>query len=213
MVGSITEHRVEMIETFLNSIFSLTGDWTTTIILGTLSTRTLLITPLQTSIRFRHSRYRKIKPLIDSWDSSLCDKREIQNAKKSLYKNHNCSPLGTLGRSALQFPVFLGISWSIKNIIDCNNHSTPFLWIDNLSLVDPSLILPITLGGIHLLNLQNYNYFDSTKQPSKFRILGNIVAFSMIPLSSYVPTGILLYWITSALHALVSNIISSILIR
>lgn len=194
-----------MFEMYLNSLQTLTGDWTLSIILGTLSTRTLLITPLQVTVRSRIKRYESIKPLIVSCDSSLLQLKQKKSFRKEIYKNYNCSPLKTIGISLLQFPVFLGMSYSIQNIL-CNTHSSTFLWINDLSLVDPSYILPITLGGIHLLNLSTYNTLVSSRSS---KILGTILSFSIIPISSFVPTGILLYWITSALHALVSNVISN----
>lgn len=190
---------------YLNSLQTLTGDWTLSIILGTLSTRTLLITPLQVAVRSRIKRYESIKPLIVSCDSSLIQLKQKKTFRKEIYKNYNCSPLKTIGLSLLQLPVFLGMSYSIQNILS-NTHSSTFLWINDLSLVDPSYILPITLGGMHLLNLSTYNTLVSSRSS---KILGTILSFSMIPISSFVPTGILLYWITSALHALVSNVISN----
>ena len=194
-----------MFEIYFNSIQSLTGDWTWTVILGTLSMRTLLITPLQISVRSRIKRYESIKPLMSSWTSSHIKQSKKDVFKREIYQKYNCSPLKTIGLSLAQLPVFIGMSYSIHNIMS-NTHSPTFLWINDPSLMDPSHILPIALGGIHLLNFSTYNTLVSSRYS---KILGPIVSFSMIPISTFVPTGILLYWITSALHALVTNIIQS----
>ena len=200
-----------MFENYLHSINALTGDLTWTIVLGTLSVRSALITPIQIIVRHRINRYEMIKPMIESWNS-IKDKNQLSLRRRELFQKYNCSALGTIGRSLIQLPIFLTMSWSIKNILESSDTSKPFLWLDSLSQVDSSLILPITLCGIHLLNLQNYNYFEIKQSIAPFKFLGSILAFSMIPISSFVPTGIILYWITSSAHSLISNIFLSVFI-
>lgn len=188
-----------MFDLYLTLLHNLCGDWPLSIILGTLSSRTLLITPIQLTVRSRIKRYDAIKPLIASCNASMIKENNKMTLRRELYEKYNCSPLKTIGLSLLQLPVFVGMSLSIHSILS-KSQSSSFLWINDLCLADPSHILPITLGGIHLLNLSTHNTGKST------RVLGTILAFSMIPISSFVPTGIILYWITSALHALVTNI-------
>jgi membrane protein insertase Oxa1/YidC/SpoIIIJ len=176
-----------------------------TIILGTLSARTVFITPLQLAIRSRLRRYESIQPLLQSVTAShslpLAKKR---NLRKDLYYKYNCSPIKTLGISVAQLPLFVGMSYSIQQILS-NTTNTEFLWLENLSVSDPSSILPLSLSAIHLINISSFNPLSSKAS----KRLGYFISLLMIPISTYVPSGILLYWITSAVHGFVTNIISS----
>jgi membrane protein insertase Oxa1/YidC/SpoIIIJ len=193
-----------MLEIYFETIYSVTSDWPMTIILGTLSARTLLITPLQLAIKSRLRRYESIQPILQSVTAShSLSLAKKSNLRKDLYLNYNCSPLKTIGIAGAQLPLFVGMSYSIQQILS-NTTNTEFLWLQNLAVSDPSFILPIMLSATHLVNVSAFNPLSSRAS----KRLGYFISLAMIPISAYIPSGILLYWITSAFHAFATNVFS-----
>ncbi|KAH8821284.1 60Kd inner membrane protein-domain-containing protein [Xylogone sp. PMI_703] len=74
------------------------------------------------------------------------------------------------------------------------------LWFQNLLLPDPQLILPFALSGVILLNLSGTGGNQSRwrrRLTNSFRIL----ALAIGPLTLQLPSGMLLYWISSTSFA------------
>lgn len=84
------------------------------------------------------------------------------------------------------------------------------LWFPDLLVPDPLLILPFALSGTMFFNI----YYQSTlakgttesKWQARIQNILKIVALAVGPLTLNVPSGILLFWISSSLCAVGSNI-------
>ncbi len=79
-------------------------------------------------------------------------------------------------------------------------------WFPDLFVPDPLLILPFVLSGSMFLNIYYYSTLSQAGLESKWqRRIENIykcLALAIGPLTLSVPTGILIYWISSSLCAL-----------
>lgn len=83
------------------------------------------------------------------------------------------------------------------------------LWFPDLLVPDPLLILPFVLSGAMFLNI----YYQSIlakgaielKWQTRIRNIFKIMALAVGPLTLQVPSGILVYWISSSLCAVGSN--------
>lgn len=81
------------------------------------------------------------------------------------------------------------------------------LWFPDLLVPDPSLILPATLSMIIFFNASEFGRTSARAgvAPSRAFIIGSralkLVALAAFPLTLSIPSGILVYWISSALSA------------
>ncbi len=77
-----------------------------------------------------------------------------------------------------------------------------FLWIPDLCVPETTLILPLTVGLAHLVNLEvSMSRVANPTPPTRMRrYMTNflrLVAVAMVPISFLVPSAISLYWATS----------------
>lgn len=83
------------------------------------------------------------------------------------------------------------------------------LWFPDLLVPDPLLILPFALSGAMFLNIYYMSILTKGATESKWQTriqnIFKIMALAVGPLTLEVPSGILLYWISSSLCALGSN--------
>ncbi|XP_063217023.1 cytochrome c oxidase assembly protein COX18, mitochondrial isoform X2 [Bacillus rossius redtenbacheri] len=83
------------------------------------------------------------------------------------------------------------------------------LWFPNLTMVDSSLILPVTFGLVNLIiiELQERSRVKKTTKFQKyvtnfFRVLSVV----MVPIAAGVPSCLCLYWVTSSVTGLAHNL-------
>ena len=90
--------------------------------------------------------------------------------------------------------------------------SEGFGWIPDLTAADSTMILPVLVGTAFLLNIElSVNKYDRKVAPPKmaqyFTNALRVFSVAMIPLASMVPSGLALYWATSASAGLAVNLI------
>ncbi|XP_044753625.1 cytochrome c oxidase assembly protein COX18, mitochondrial [Coccinella septempunctata] len=141
---------------------------------------------------------------------------------KKLIIRDNCHPFKTSILLWVQIPLWISVSMSLRNliymqpvknisaeIISNQLSSQGFCWIQNLTEVDSTYILPITFGLINL-SLIELATMSKVTVPSKLqKIMTNIFrgfTVLMIPISASVPSGLVLYWTTSSMFGLVQNL-------
>lgn len=83
------------------------------------------------------------------------------------------------------------------------------LWFPNLLVPDPLLILPFALSGAIFLNIYYQSILAKRATESKWQAriqnIFKIMALAVGPLTLQVPSGILIYWISSSLCAVAST--------
>jgi membrane protein insertase Oxa1/YidC/SpoIIIJ len=159
--------------------------WGLAIISGTLLFRTVGTLPLAIKERKRLLRYTKILPLMKSWENTLknvpkvvvgketrrldpdrVELRMLSSRQQFLYGKFDCNPYKGLALPLIQFPLFLSMTYTIRNISGAKflwfdppvnavkgMESEGFLFIEDLSQADPTLILPILVTASHLWNV------------------------------------------------------------
>lgn len=75
------------------------------------------------------------------------------------------------------------------------------LWFQNLLVPDPQLILPFMLSGVIFLNLSGTARVNQSRWQKRLTTSLKIVALAIGPLTLQIPSGMLLYWISSTSFA------------
>lgn len=149
--------------------------------------------------------------------------RSLDKQLTKLILRDNCHPMKTSVVLWAQIPFWICQSFAIRNLlslypdplsIDAHIIFTSlsvggFGWIPNLTEVDASYILPVTLGLVNLTIIE-ISSMTRTTPPGKIQkcVTWLFRGFSivMIPIAASVPSCLTLYWTTSSLAALSQNL-------
>jgi len=173
----------------LNKFYEFTHNWGIAIILFVVLVRIILF-PL--TYRGMASMYKmkilapKMKELKDKYGK---DPRKFQMKTMELYKKEKVNPLGGCLPMLLQIPIFFSIYRVLVNAIELKGAG--FLWIHDLSAMDPYFILPVLMGiTMYAHQVITPNNFTDPMQEKIFKFLPLIFTFFMATFSA----GLVLYW-------------------
>ncbi|QEW08429.1 membrane protein insertase YidC [Nitrincola iocasae] len=124
------------------------------------------------------------------------DRQKMSQEMMKLYKKEKINPLGGCLPIVAQMPVFISLYWVLMESVELR-HAPFFLYIQDLSVMDPYFILPI-LMGITMFLQQKLNPTPPDPMQAKImKMLPIIFTFFFL----WFPAGLVLYW-------LVNNILS-----
>lgn len=173
----------------------LVGNWGVAIILLTVVVKAAFFKLSATSYRSM-ANMRRVTPQIQRLREQYGDDRQkMSQEMMALYKKEKINPLGGCLPILVQMPVFISLYWCLFESVQLRH--APFLWINDLSVMDPYFILPI-LMGVSMFIQMSLN--PTPPDPIQARVM------KMMPLIFTVfflwfPAGLVLYW-------LVNNILS-----
>ncbi|KAI8921163.1 60Kd inner membrane protein-domain-containing protein [Powellomyces hirtus] len=213
--------------------------WWLTIITCTVAMRAACTFPLAIQQRKRMERLASLTPLLSAWEQTyrqqlMRNRREMspvamknlqymyKEKASELYKVYNCHPLKTLLLPWVQIPLWVTVSLALRNMA---SFPAPFLstpdspvegfttggtsWFVDLATPDPTLLFPLSIGFLHLINIElnrsmmrRAGRTDNLMLTSFFRSLGILI----IPVATQVPMALNLYWATSAAFSVCQNI-------
>lgn len=127
---------------------------------------------------------------------------------EAIYKQHNnCKPWKLFANIGVQAPVFVSCFFGVKDLARTHPDFAQggFLWARDLSVCDPTHILPALASVTLLAALEcNMRARRSTMDPVHFRMqigIQRIICFSMVPMliGLKYPAGVFIYWISNNL--------------
>jgi YidC/Oxa1 family membrane protein insertase len=124
------------------------------------------------------------------------DRQQFSQAMMELYKKEGANPLGGCFPILLQMPVFLALYWTLMESVELRQ-APFFLWINDLSAMDPYFILPILMGISMFLTQRMQPEPPDPVQAKVFKFMPIMFTFFFL----WFPSGLVLYW-------LVNNILS-----
>ena len=173
----------------LYKFYEWTKNWGIAIILFVVLVR-LILFPL--TYRGMASMYKmkilapKMKELKDKYGK---DPRKFQIKTMELYKKEKVNPLGGCLPMLLQIPIFFSIYRVLVNAVELKGAS--FLWVSDLSQMDPYFILPVLMGvTMYAHQVITPNNFTDPMQEKVFKFLPLIFTFFMATFAA----GLVLYW-------------------
>lgn len=178
----------------LNYIYSLVGHWGWTIIITTILIK-LVLYPLAHKGMVSMMRLKDLAPKIkEIQEKYKGDPQKASMHMMELYKKHGANPMGGCLPIILQIPVFFAIYRVLTNAIELKGAG--FLWVNDLSLMDPFFILPILMGAtMYLQQKITPNTIQDETQRKIFQYLPVIFTFFFL----WFPAGLTLYWFVNNL--------------
>ncbi len=176
---------------YMSWLNSLVGNWGLAIILLTLTVKLLLFKLSETSYKSM-ARMRKLTPRLKALKERYGDDRQRMNqAMMELYKEEKVNPMGGCLPMVIQVPIFLALYWSLLENVELRQAT--FLWIRDLSAMDPYYILPILMGASMLIQ-QKLNPAPTDPMQAKVMMALPLV-FSVF--FAFFPAGLVLYWVAN----------------
>ncbi|ETX12166.1 insertase [Marinomonas ushuaiensis DSM 15871] len=174
----------------LTIIQSVVINWGVAIILIVVCVKAIFFKLSAASYRSM-AKMRKFGPEIAKLKEQYGDDRQkMSQEMMSLYKKEKINPLGGCLPILVQMPVFLSLYWVLMESVELR-HAPFFLWINDLSSMDPYFVLPI-LMGVSMFGQQMLN--PTPPDPMQARIMKIMpIAFTFFFL--WFPAGLVLYWV------------------
>lgn len=180
----------------LTMIHGMVGNWGLAIIGLTIVVKMLLY-PLSAASFRSMAKMRKLQPeMMRLKERYGDDQQKFSQAMMDLYKKEGANPLGGCLPILLQMPVFLALYWTLMESVELRQ-APFFLWIHDLSAMDPYFILPILMGVSMFLTQRMQPEPPDPIQARVFKFMPIIFTFFFL----WFPSGLVLYW-------LVNNILS-----
>ena len=178
----------------LTHIHSLVGNWGVAIILLTVLIKAAFFKLSATSYRSM-ANMRRVQPKMqDIREQYADDKQKQSHAMMELYKKEKINPMGGCLPILVQMPVFIALYWVLMESVELR-HAPFFLWIHDLSVMDPYFVLPLMMGA-SMWFMQKLN--PPPPDPMQAKIMQWLpIVFTFFFL--WFPSGLVLYWVVNNL--------------
>jgi YidC/Oxa1 family membrane protein insertase len=179
-------------------LYGIFGNWGWAIIALTLIIR-LVLYPLTYKGMLSMQKMKDLAPKIkDIQAKHKGDPQRMNAAVMETYKKHGANPLGGCLPLLMQIPVFFAIYRVLLNAVELQG-APWILWIDDLSRMDPTFILPVLMGAsMYYQQKLTPNNFTDPMQQKVFQFLPIIFTFFFITF----PSGLVLYWFVNNLFSI-----------
>lgn len=138
---------------------------------------------------------RRIMPKVQQLKESYGDdKVKLQKATMELYKKEKINPFGGCLPLLVQMPVFIALYWMLMRSVELR-HAPFFLWIDDLSAMDPFFILPLLMGASMYLQT---SLSPAPNDPMQAKVM-KFMPVIMTVFFLWFPAGLVLYWLVNSL--------------
>ncbi|KAM9740674.1 cytochrome c oxidase assembly protein COX18, mitochondrial isoform 1-T2 [Menidia menidia] len=201
--------------------------WWVSIMAATLAVRTAVTLPLAAYQLLILSKVEALQPEISDlakrlryevsvrakergWTQNQSRARFRQNLRRlvaQLYVRENCHPMKASLLVWVQLPLWVSLSLALRNLsspqseVQADLAVGGALWFCDLTLPDPTWILPVGLGLSNLLILEIFSLQRPVRTRVQKLVLNGIRGLSvlMIPIAATVPSSMALYWFWSSL--------------
>jgi YidC/Oxa1 family membrane protein insertase len=174
----------------------LVGNWGVAIILLTVCVKVLLY-PLTAKSMQSMNEMRKLQPEIEKLKAKHGNDREKLNlATMQLYQQHKVNPLGGCLPMLIQLPIWFALYATLQTSVEL--YREPFLWLKDLTQLDPYYVLPILMGA-SMFATQKLSPQPADNAQAKMLLYFMPALFTLMMLK--LPSGLTLY-------ILVNNVLS-----
>ncbi|MDH5433117.1 MAG: membrane protein insertase YidC [Gammaproteobacteria bacterium] len=178
-------------------------NWGVAIILVTVVIKMLLY-PLARSQYRSFAKMRILQPKLQSMKERYGDDKQQMSIKMmELYRKEKVNPLGGCFPLLIQMPVFIALYWVLMESVELR-HAPFILWIEDMSVKDPYLVLPLLMGASMYL-MQKMQPTSPTMDPMQQKILQMMPVF-MTVFFIFFPAGLVLYWLFNNLISIAQQI-------
>ena len=151
--------------------------------------------PLSAKAYVSMGKMRELQPKMQQLQEKHGDNRQAMSQElMQLYQKEGVNPLGGCLPMLLQMPFFLAFYWVLIETVELR-HSPFFLWIDDLSAMDPYFILPI-LNGAGMYLSQKLTPTPPNADPMQAQMM-KLFPLMFAVLFAWFPSGLVLYWLVN----------------
>lgn len=181
----------------LNTFFAWTHNYGVAIILVTIMMKLILFWPAHASFKSSR-RMQALQPKIEELKTRYKNNPQQQQAETlRLYKEHKVNPLSGCLLILPQIPIFVAL-YSILNTAAELQGQPFFLWIHDLSKMDPYYVLPV-LNGATMFLQQKMTPVADPQQAKIMLIMPVVFTFMFVSM----PSGVVLYWVVQSLLSII----------
>ena len=168
------------------------ANWGVAIILLTFIIKAIFFKLSATSYRSM-AKMRKVAPEMQRIkEQHKNDRQKAQMETMKLFQREKINPLGGCLPMLVQMPVFISLYYVLLESVELRQ-APFFLWINDLSVMDPYFVLPILMGASMFLQTR---LNPTPADPMQAQVMKWMpVAFSVFML--WFPAGLVLYWLTN----------------
>lgn len=176
----------------LKFIHNFVGNWGLAIIGLTIFVK-LVFYKLSKASYISMAKMKKLQPkLAELKERYGEDKQRFSQEMMKLYKTEKVNPLGGCLPLLIQMPVFIALYWVLMESVELR-HSPFYLWIEDLSRMDPYFVLPILYGISQWITMKFSPQPADPMQAKVMQMLPFIFTFMFL----WFPSGLVLYWLTN----------------
>lgn len=168
------------------------GNWGVAIILLTLVIKLLFFKLSATSYRSM-AKMRKVAPEMQRIrEQYKTDRQKQQMETMKLFQREKINPLGGCLPMLIQMPVFIALYYVLLESVELRQ-APFFLWINDLSVMDPYFVLPLLMGASMFVQSR---LNPTPADPTQAQVMKWMpVIFTVFML--WFPAGLVLYWLTN----------------
>ncbi len=178
----------------LTTIHSFVGNWGVAIILLTVIVKGVFYKLSEASYKSM-ANMRRVQPkMVEIREQYAEDKQKQSQAMMDLYRKEKINPMGGCLPILVQMPVFIALYWMLMESVELR-HAPFWLWIEDLSVMDPYFVLPLLMGA-SMFFMQKLN--PPPPDPMQAKIMQWMpIMFTFFFL--WFPAGLVLYWLVNNL--------------
>ncbi|HNN36977.1 MAG TPA: membrane protein insertase YidC [Pseudomonadales bacterium] len=177
----------------LDWIHGLVQNWGVAIILLTVLVKAAFFHLSATSYRSM-AKMRNLQPkMLELRDRHGNDRQQLSQATMELYRKEKVNPLGGCLPILVQMPVFIALYWTLLESVELRHAS--FLWLNDLSVMDPYFVLPIVMGVTMFIQQLLSPAPPDPMQAKVMRLMPVMFTFFFL----WFPSGLVLYWLVNNL--------------
>jgi len=159
----------------------------------------LALWPLNQKAMMSSVAMQAIQPLMkDIQTKHKEDPQRLQQEMMKLYREHKVNPFGSCLPMLLPFPILLALFFVFGNTIAFRGAS--FLWLPDLSLRDPTYVIPVVMGG-SMYALSKLGQMGMPPNPQA-KMMTTVMPIMMTVMFLNLASGLNLYYAVSNLVSL-----------
>lgn len=227
----------------LVTLHDVTGlPWWATILVSTVAARGLITLPLGLYQNYILAKFENLRPEMDAvvvdikkemgaavrkyqWDEKRAKRvftKAVKTQMSELIAKHNCHPLKAGLVLWFQFPFWIGLSMSLRNLswaLPARDAAAQLvrlqmavggvMWFPNLAAADPTLVLPVLFALCNLCAIE-VGVLSRVQPGTRLqRWMTNLVrgvTIIVVPVAAQLPSAVVFYWTISSFCGLLSNL-------
>jgi YidC/Oxa1 family membrane protein insertase len=195
----------------LSWIHETTGlPWWGSIVAITFIFRTLVL-PLNISLVRNSARLNSIRPELESLryqfehEKDPKEKYAISTQISDLFDKNKCNPLKNIISPLIMTPMFLSVFMSVERtvVFTPSCHTGGASWFTDLAATDATWLLPVISAMTWIGTVKVGADRIRTPMARYFENFLSYLSLAMIPVTSTMPQGVFVYWISSNVYSLI----------